>query len=23
RVPVRGRVRARCGLCHTVLDCDT
>lgn len=23
RVPVRGRVRARCGLCGTVLDCDT
>ncbi|MET9297016.1 hypothetical protein [Streptomyces sp. NPDC003077] len=23
RVPVRGRVRARCGLCQTVLDCDT
>ncbi|MEJ8644775.1 hypothetical protein WKI68_32905 [Streptomyces sp. MS1.HAVA.3] len=23
RVPVRGRVRARCGLCHTVLDCTT
>lgn len=23
RVPVRGRVRARCQLCHTVLDCDT
>ncbi|MFD8828044.1 hypothetical protein ACFV1C_37640 [Streptomyces sp. NPDC059605] len=23
RVPVRGRVRVRCGLCHTVLDCDT
>ncbi|MFC9296144.1 hypothetical protein ACFTWH_31710 [Streptomyces sp. NPDC057011] len=23
RVPVRGRLRARCGLCHTVLDCDT
>lgn len=23
RVPVQGRVRARCGLCHTVLDCDT
>jgi hypothetical protein len=23
RVPVRGRVRARCGLCHTVLECDT
>ncbi|MGW0993786.1 hypothetical protein [Streptomyces sp. NPDC002520] len=23
RVPVRGRVRARCGLCRTVLDCDT
>ncbi|MEU9316436.1 hypothetical protein [Streptomyces sp. NPDC048295] len=23
RVPVRGRVRARCGLCRTVLDCET
>lgn len=23
RVPVRGRLRARCGLCGTVLDCDT
>ncbi|ARP69729.1 hypothetical protein LK07_08055 [Streptomyces pluripotens] len=23
RVPVRGRVRARCGLCQTVLECDT
>jgi hypothetical protein len=23
RVPVRGRIRARCGLCRTVLDCDT
>ncbi|WP_327298207.1 MULTISPECIES: hypothetical protein [unclassified Streptomyces] len=23
RVPVRGRVRARCGLCRTVLNCDT
>ncbi|MFD6973627.1 hypothetical protein [Streptomyces sp. NPDC059949] len=23
RVPVRGRLRARCGLCHTVLDCTT
>ncbi|MFP3990700.1 hypothetical protein U9R90_25185 [Streptomyces sp. E11-3] len=23
RVPVRGRVRARCALCRTVLDCDT
>ncbi|MQY16373.1 hypothetical protein SRB5_65710 [Streptomyces sp. RB5] len=23
RVPVRGRVRARCTLCRTVLDCDT
>ncbi|MEU0832000.1 hypothetical protein [Streptomyces sp. NPDC005969] len=23
RVPVRGRVRARCGLCRTVLDCNT
>ncbi|MFE4668621.1 hypothetical protein ACFRI7_23425 [Streptomyces sp. NPDC056716] len=23
RVPVRGRVRARCGLCGTVLECDT
>ncbi|WP_149183987.1 hypothetical protein [Streptomyces sp. TRM49041] len=23
RVPVRGRVRARCGLCRTVLECDT
>ncbi|WP_058044879.1 hypothetical protein [Streptomyces roseifaciens] len=23
RVPVRGKVRARCGLCRTVLDCDT
>ncbi|MEU9758388.1 hypothetical protein AB0D98_00960 [Streptomyces sp. NPDC047987] len=23
RVPVRGRMRARCGLCRTVLDCDT
>ncbi|MEE1754993.1 hypothetical protein [Streptomyces sp. SP18CS02] len=23
RVPVRGRIRARCGLCHTVLECDT
>ena len=23
RVPVRGRVRVRCGLCRTVLDCDT
>ncbi|MFD7706233.1 hypothetical protein ACFV6E_28940 [Streptomyces sp. NPDC059785] len=23
RVPVRGRVRARCALCHTVLECDT
>lgn len=23
RVPVSGRVRARCGLCHTVLECDT
>jgi hypothetical protein len=22
-VPVRGRVRARCGLCRTVLECDT
>ncbi|MEY9990588.1 hypothetical protein ABIE67_002620 [Streptomyces sp. V4I8] len=23
RVPVRGRVRARCGLCRTVWECDT
>lgn len=23
RVPVRGRVRARCGLCGTVADCET
>ncbi|MFI1256676.1 hypothetical protein ACH4U6_23295 [Streptomyces netropsis] len=23
RVPVRGRLHARCGLCRTVLDCDT
>ncbi|MEU1007898.1 MULTISPECIES: hypothetical protein [unclassified Streptomyces] len=23
RVPVQGRVRARCGLCRTVLECDT
>ncbi|MFG2221657.1 hypothetical protein [Streptomyces sp. NPDC048644] len=23
RVPVRGRLQARCGLCHTLLDCDT
>ncbi|MFI1284096.1 hypothetical protein ACH4U5_25670 [Streptomyces sp. NPDC020858] len=23
RLPVRGRLRARCGLCHTVLDCTT
>ncbi len=23
RVPVRGRLRARCGLCHSVLDCLT
>lgn len=23
RVPVRGPMRARCGLCRTVLDCDT
>ncbi|WP_030890424.1 MULTISPECIES: hypothetical protein [Streptomyces] len=23
RVPVRGRVRARCGLCGSVLECDT
>ncbi|MFJ8014585.1 hypothetical protein [Streptomyces sp. NPDC096339] len=23
RVPVRGRLRARCGLCRTVLDCET
>ncbi|MBQ0830442.1 hypothetical protein [Streptomyces tagetis] len=23
RVPVSGRVRARCGLCRTVLECDT
>ncbi|MER5728004.1 hypothetical protein ABT084_06530 [Streptomyces sp. NPDC002138] len=23
RVPVRGRLRARCGLCATVLECDT
>ncbi|MFL4903508.1 hypothetical protein ACJ6WF_10060 [Streptomyces sp. MMS24-I2-30] len=23
RVPVRGRVRARCGLCRTVLECNT
>ncbi|MFD9357939.1 hypothetical protein [Streptomyces sp. NPDC060031] len=23
RLPVRGPVRARCGLCHTVLECDT
>jgi hypothetical protein len=23
RVPVRGRVRARCGVCRTVLECDT
>ncbi|AXG77316.1 hypothetical protein [Streptomyces paludis] len=23
RIPVRGRIRARCGLCGTVLDCDT
>ncbi|GAA2487289.1 MULTISPECIES: hypothetical protein [Actinomycetes] len=23
RVPVRGRVRARCGLCGVVLECDT
>jgi hypothetical protein len=23
RVQVRGKVRARCGLCHTVLECDT
>jgi hypothetical protein len=23
RIPVRGKVRARCGLCRSVLDCDT
>lgn len=23
RLPVRGRMRARCGLCRTVLECDT
>ncbi|MEU2430222.1 hypothetical protein ABZ611_11995 [Streptomyces sp. NPDC007861] len=23
RVPVRGRVRARCSLCRTILECDT
>ncbi|GLF98533.1 hypothetical protein [Streptomyces yaizuensis] len=23
RVPVRGRVRARCGLCRSLLECDT
>ncbi|MER7304684.1 hypothetical protein E5082_07700 [Streptomyces griseoluteus] len=23
RVPVKGRVKARCGLCRTVLECDT
>ncbi|MHB9862557.1 hypothetical protein [Streptomyces sp. YIM S03343] len=23
RVPVKGRMRARCGLCRTVLECDT
>jgi hypothetical protein len=23
RVPVRGRMKARCGLCRTVLECDT
>ncbi|MGC0332642.1 hypothetical protein RKD23_005632 [Streptomyces sp. SAI-170] len=23
RVPVRGRVKARCGLCRTLLECDT
>ncbi|MGW4437491.1 hypothetical protein ACWELO_17285 [Streptomyces sp. NPDC004596] len=23
RLPVKGRVRARCGLCRTVLECDT
>jgi len=23
RLPVRGRVRARCGLCRSVLECDT
>ncbi|MGP8302522.1 hypothetical protein ACTPOK_32255 [Streptomyces inhibens] len=23
RVPVRGRLQARCGLCKTLLDCDT
>lgn len=23
RVPVQGRLRARCGLCRTVLDCET
>ncbi|QCX75953.1 hypothetical protein C9F11_11370 [Streptomyces sp. YIM 121038] len=23
RLPARGRVRARCALCHTILDCDT
>ncbi|MFJ8977492.1 hypothetical protein [Streptomyces sp. NPDC102282] len=23
RVPVRGRTRARCGLCRTVMECDT
>lgn len=23
RLPVRGPVRARCGLCRTVLECDT
>lgn len=23
RVPVKGRVRARCGLCGTILECDT
>ncbi|MFD4137980.1 hypothetical protein [Streptomyces sp. NPDC058572] len=23
RLPVRGRVRARCGLCRTILECDT
>ncbi|MFS8203048.1 hypothetical protein ACLVWQ_30710 [Streptomyces sp. CWNU-52B] len=23
RVPVRGRMRARCGLCRSVLECDT
>ncbi|MET7602255.1 hypothetical protein ABZU45_33285 [Streptomyces avermitilis] len=23
RIPVRGRVRARCALCRTVLECDT